>query len=189
MLDIKRNTTAWVPVRLLDGAIPVAGVVFGDVQAAVFKADGVETAITVGSGDWDEATTGALSGTGSYRLRINSSHMDVLGFLIYVVAISSPATKFVGSIQVVENLESDTYSKINADIQPMLQRALGLMHENSVLDQTVFDGNNLASARLRVYDTKANANSAGVTGLVGTYTVTAVYSGKFLQNYKVVREP
>jgi len=70
-----------------------------------------------------------------------------------------------------------------------LTRALGLMHENSVLDQTIFDGqNNMTNGRLRIYSSKANALLAGLTGLLETYTITASYIGDNVQNYTVVRE-
>lgn len=66
----------------------------------------------------------------------------------------------------------------------------GLMHENSVMDQTIFDGgNNLTSARFRIYNTKANALLAGAGGLQYTYTVTATYTGDNLLTYSVVLEP
>lgn len=182
MSEFKKSVTAWAPVRLMDGVAPVSGVVFGDVTCAVFKADGTQSVVTVGSGDWDEAVTGVLAGSGTYRLRLDAAHLSVSGFLIYVVSIPSPAVKFVGSVSVVDNLEVDTFDRMT--------RAMGLMHENSVLDQTVFDGqNNLTSSRLRIYDSKANAVAAGATGLLETYTITATHAGKLLQTYKVVLEP
>jgi hypothetical protein len=91
----------------------------------------------------------------------------------------------------IASIKSDT-SVINtgtAAIAAKLTRALGLMHENSVLDQTVFDGqNNLTNARLRIYDSKANALLAGVTGLLHTYTISASYVGENVQTYTVVLE-
>lgn len=71
-----------------------------------------------------------------------------------------------------------------------LTRALGLMHENAVIDNTVFDGsNNLTAARMRLYNSKANALLAGGGGLVATYTITATYTGSNIQTYTVVIEP
>lgn len=78
---------------------------------------------------------------------------------------------------------------ITTSLGAQLTRALGLMHENSVLDQTVFDGqNNLTNGRLRIYNSKANALAAGVSGLLETYTITASYVGDNVQTYTVVRE-
>lgn len=71
-----------------------------------------------------------------------------------------------------------------------LTRALGLMHENAVIDQTVFDGsNNLTGARFRIYDSKTDALAAGGTGLVATYTIAATYTGTNIVTYTVVLEP
>lgn len=80
-------------------------------------------------------------------------------------------------------------SALSASLGAQLTRALGLMHENSVLDQTIFDGqNNMTNGRLRIYSSKANALLAGATGLLETYTITASYIGDNVQNYTVVRE-
>jgi hypothetical protein len=69
-------------------------------------------------------------------------------------------------------------------------RILGLMHENSVLDQTVYDNHgNLLSGRIRAYDTKANAQAAGLTGLRFTWAVTATYTGPgMLTRYGIERQ-
>lgn len=74
-------------------------------------------------------------------------------------------------------------------IKSNILRILGLQHENTVVDQQVYDvDQNLISARVRCYDSKANALSAGATGLRFTYTVTAEYSGGLLSNYTMVRD-
>lgn len=69
----------------------------------------------------------------------------------------------------------------------------GLLHDNGVLDQEVyghtFEGQKyLTSARLRTYDTKANAQAAGATGLIDTYTLTGTYSDDEQVSWEVVRE-
>ena len=181
-MELKKSVTAWVPVRLLDAGTPVAGVLFSDVTASVLKSDGTEQTVTVTNPDWVEAVGAALSGSGTYRLRIDASFLNVTGFLAYAVKIAAPPARFVGLVNVVDNIESDTFT--------LMRRAMGLMHENSVLDQTVFDGfNNLTAGRLRTYDSKANALAAGATGLIATYTITASFVGKNVTEYKVVLEP
>lgn len=70
------------------------------------------------------------------------------------------------------------------------ERILGLLHENTVVDQQVYDGNGyLISSRIRAYDTKTNADAAGSFGLMYTWTMTASYTGANLTNFKIVREP
>lgn len=85
-------------------------------------------------------------------------------------------------------VKADTATTTGLSAQ--LTRALGLMHENSVIDNTVFDGsNNLTAARMRIYNSRANALLAGAGGLVATYTITATYVGSNISTYTVVLEP
>ena len=58
-------------------------------------------------------------------------------------------------------------------------RILGLRHENAVLDNQVYDANRrLLSARLRAYNSQANATLAGLSGLLFQWTVIASYDGQ-----------
>lgn len=74
-------------------------------------------------------------------------------------------------------------------------RLLGMLHENSVLDNTTFDtNNNLTYGRLRLYDSKANADAAQAaspavydTGKIAEYVITATYTGSNLNTYEVAR--
>lgn len=86
-----------------------------------------------------------------------------------------------------------------ASMQAMLRRALGMLHENSVLDQTQFQGGNLSSARLRIYDSAANAAAAQAasneqppaeydTGKIAVYAINATYTGSNLKDYLVTLE-
>jgi len=71
-------------------------------------------------------------------------------------------------------------------------RTLGLLHENSYLDNTVYDENkNLLTARRRCFDSKANKDAATyggseTTGLIATYTIEASYNddGITLKDYQ-----
>lgn len=76
-----------------------------------------------------------------------------------------------------------------------IARLLGLAHENAVVDQQVYDGNDmLTSARIRVYDTATNAANAFTivpatynTGLKFVYQVNATYNGEDLASYMIQR--
>lgn len=58
-------------------------------------------------------------------------------------------------------------------------RLLGLNHENAVLDQQTYDGaRRLLSARLRAYNSKANAEAAGVTGLLFEWRIVTAYDAQ-----------
>lgn len=78
----------------------------------------------------------------------------------------------------------------------IMLRLAGMLHENSVLDGTSFDANNnLLTGRLRLYNSKANADAAvaiaypGVynTGKIGEYSILATYLGINLLTYEVAR--
>ena len=82
-----------------------------------------------------------------------------------------------------------------SSIRTNVLRLLGLVHENAVVDQQTYDSEqNLTSARIRVYDTAANANAAAaisptpyLTGLKFIYEVHAEYSGGLLSKYYMTR--
>ena len=69
-----------------------------------------------------------------------------------------------------------------------IARLLGLSQSNVVIDNQTYSANNLISARIRTYDTKTHALAAGVTGLTGSYTMSAGYSGIQLTSYSVVQD-
>lgn len=74
-------------------------------------------------------------------------------------------------------------------------RILGLVHENSCVDMQNYDQEqNLTFARVRVYDSTANASAAAAaspgaynTGLRFQYEVRASYTNGLLSNYNMLR--
>lgn len=80
-----------------------------------------------------------------------------------------------------DNLPSDT--------EALLLQQLGLADKNSYIDNYTFDGSDrMTGCRKRVYDSKANAEAHGATGLLYTFTVTVAYSGNDIASYLVVLE-
>lgn len=82
------------------------------------------------------------------------------------------------------------------DLAVAIVRLLGLSHENAFIDNTVFDTfGRLVSSRVRIYDSKANAEAAvdggsSTTGLIASYVMTADYEGADrLKSYRYVLEP
>ena len=76
-----------------------------------------------------------------------------------------------------------------SDFKSGINRILGLLHENTVVDLQTYDGNGqLLTSRIRSYDSKANANLAGAAGLLYSWTMTAVYTGANLTNFSIVRD-
>lgn len=81
------------------------------------------------------------------------------------------------------------------DLAVMIVRLLGLNKENTYIDNTSYDGDSmLLTARLRVFDSKANAQAAteGGTGEAGTiaeYTVESNHYGpNKMRTYRMVKE-
>lgn len=80
-------------------------------------------------------------------------------------------------------------------IKENVLRVMGLLHENSVVDQQLYDGDqNLTSARIRCYDNAVNASAASavspapyLTGLQFQYQVSASYAGGLLTKYNINR--
>ena len=85
--------------------------------------------------------------------------------------------------KVVETLDVNS-------VRTNVMRILGLVHDNSVVDQQTYNADRqMLSARIRNYDSKANADLAGVTGLLFTWNVVASYTGLNLSNFKITRDP
>ncbi|KPJ58562.1 MAG: hypothetical protein AMJ46_14030 [Latescibacteria bacterium DG_63] len=81
------------------------------------------------------------------------------------------------------------------DLAAAIVRLLGLSHENTYIDNTDFDAfGQLISSRIRLYDSKANAQAATdggseTVGLIAVYTMTADYEGAGrLKSYRYVRD-
>lgn len=75
------------------------------------------------------------------------------------------------------------------DINSGVSRILGLSYENSYQHTRVYSGGKLNSAKLDLYDSKANAQTHdGSTGIVAKYTLTYTYSGDELTAMQVVRD-
>jgi hypothetical protein len=77
---------------------------------------------------------------------------------------------------------------IPSDLAVKLDRALGLLRENSKLDNTSFDSNgNLTSGRYRIFASSTDAEAG--SNAIATYDVTATWIGNNIQNYLMVKRP
>ncbi len=87
-----------------------------------------------------------------------------------------------------DNLPSDPASQtdINA-LEPLLRRVLGLAGENVVVDQVEVDSTRkITSARIRIYDSKANAEAKGNTGKIAEFALSGTWLNRVLQEMLVV---
>lgn len=84
------------------------------------------------------------------------------------------------------DIEAETI-EVNSD-KTNITRILGLVHENSVVDMQQYDTDgNLTDARIRAYNSSANAQAAGTTGLLFTWVVEATYENGKLSKYQILR--
>jgi hypothetical protein len=75
-----------------------------------------------------------------------------------------------------------------SSLKTNIQRLLGLAHSDSVLDSQSFDvDGNLTYARLRCYDSRANAVLGTNTGLLFVYDVSATYTSGALTKYSILK--
>ena len=80
------------------------------------------------------------------------------------------------------------------DLALSLIRVLGLVHENTFIDNTVHDAfGQLTGARVRIFDSRVNAEAATdggseTTGLVATYDITSTYESQGrMGSYRMVK--
>jgi hypothetical protein len=165
---------------------PLHGSIAGDVEnARSTLATDVSNAVTTLGGDITSARD-ALRGTDATQsLTALDTKLDAMDVEIAAIQLRT------------DNLPANTSTSLD-DVKALVARALGMLHENGVLDRCQYHPttNNLLSARLRIYDTAAGASAAkaagdGVdylTGMIGQYSIVAEYSGDNMTNYLVVRE-
>ena len=164
------------------GYTAVRAALLDNLDAAI---SAVPTAVDVvltaahGAGTWQGGSAGGGWTTAEkeqirYRLALDGSQTD-------------PTTD-TGTI---EDILADT-----TDMVAKMLRVLGLNHENAFIDNMVLDADNqLTSARIRIYDSKANADAATdgdnyTTGLIASYTMESSYTavGK-PDTYRVTLNP
>lgn len=82
-----------------------------------------------------------------------------------------------------------SYDKVTELIEVSSQknnilRLLGLVHQNSVVDNATYDPDgNLISSRLRCYDSAINAIPGGSSGLLFEYEINATYSNNMMTTF------
>lgn len=86
------------------------------------------------------------------------------------------------------------YIAMDNEVETGILELAGIHRKNSYADNMVYGDplypTAITSARLRVYDSKVNAEAHGATGLLFTYTITATYNAADGTNatFQMVRE-
>jgi len=191
MFPLLQNADGWVLVRLEDSLGANATGIANTVPTARIAKQGAADAaldLTV-SGVWVEA------GKGAYwvKLRSAASQTDTVGQVVVTIDYLGKSTQYVAWVRA--NSEAEVFVRLGAPVGAShaadvaavkvdtaaalveLAKLLGVTSDNTYRAQHVYDGNgNLTSARLRAYDTAANATTHGATGLLYTWTFTATFS-------------
>ena len=98
------------------------------------------------------------------------------------IADHTTGSTFGGKNQKV--VPSETVGDYKADVTDIL----GLHGKHQYIDTYLFTSGKLDSCRIRIYNSKTNAETHGATGLVSTFTVTVTWVGTELESYLVVKE-
>jgi len=107
--------------------------------------------------------------------------------LIHNVTTYSAAHHMYLDLAEVTSIEVITAADIATAVwaEDEAKRVLGLLDENSYLDNQTYDSNDqLLTARKRIY---SNSSSVGTANdVIGTYNITATWSGAKITSYKMV---
>jgi hypothetical protein len=111
-LEIKQGSSFRVPIKLVlsSDSSEKTGVAFGSVSCKIQKQAGSSASKTVDNTNWFEIDSGGMPGV--YDLLLSASDTDTVGFLKYSISVSS-CKVYSGLIEIVANVESDTYTKVN----------------------------------------------------------------------------
>jgi hypothetical protein len=148
----------------------------------VAYSEGVQVLLIQSAASTVVETTGGTGGSGSgltqeERDRLFSTALQTTAQAAYNKANENAAT--LAAIKAkTDALPANPASREDVEgVNDKVTQALGLLYQNSVLDQQEYVDQKLIWARLRCYDSAANAEAAGTTGLLRTYAVTANYDG------------
>jgi|SRR4030067_1806668 len=152
-MEIKSGTTSFkVPVSMFTSAdAPVTGLTFSNVSAFIQKQDGASASKTLHSLNFVEINSASFPGI--YDLELSGSELNTIGFLKYTISGSSGAQRFIGIVEVVANVEADSYK--------ILSGRWKINSSTNVLTFYDTDG----TTALKTFDLKDSAGSATSTSI------------------------
>jgi len=107
------------------------------------------------------------------------------------VAGLAPANEYDTKLTNLQSDVTDVKTKTDnlpVDTETLLNDIAGLLGKHQYIDTYVFTSGKLSSCRIRIYDTKANAEAHEAIGLLSTFTVTVTWDDTDLESYTVVKE-
>lgn len=170
MIEYKVSTNILVPVVLTNAISGLAhtGVTTGSVTVTVIKSDGSNSTFTPFGSQWTEQTAGVFASGGFYLLTIPSANTNLVGFLAYGVGVSGDDTYF-NVVDIVANLESDTFTRIGAPTGPTVSADIAAVAANAAAAN--------AAATNAFNEAVTINNNVGVSALSGTLAadISATY--------------
>lgn len=168
-MEVKQGSTRKVPIYLVDSSdhrTPKTGVTAPTI--AITK-NGADTGAP-NDGTWAEVGSGNLAGW--YTVQLDGDDTDTLGFLGYQVT-GTGADVFVDYVEVVANLESDTYGRLGAPAGASVSADIATV--DGVADNIYSRIGAPAGASIAA--DIANCATLGTGATTWTYTVTDADSG------------
>lgn len=184
---ISSNVTA---VKAKTDNLPASPASTTDVNAVKVKTDNLPAS----PASTTDVTSAVSGSTSTITGAITTSTSTVTGAVTAAVT-SIKGSDGVSNTQLAGSGFDTAQHSLAVVAGQVLPRVLGMLHENSVLDQTTFDvNNNLTAGRLRLYNSKTNADAAEAaspgtydTGKIAQYSISATYTGTNLQTYEVAK--
>lgn len=161
------------PVFEDDGYTKHSGLAGGTFTPSVWV-DGFEHVAAV--------TVDEIDSSGEYRIAYTP---DIIGYWKVEIFNVYNSEYWISEVDVGDA----TLSTLYAD----MQRVLGLLHRNALLDNQIYDGEGrLTGARLRVFADKSNVpatpGGSETTGLLHRYTIEAAYDATGAVKYRFLEE-
>lgn len=174
-LPVNEPVVDQFPVYELDEWTKHSGLVQADFDA-VITLDGVEQAA-------HPLTIAEIGVSGEYAVTFTPTSVGG-----WMVDLRVPYNESEWYVQV------DAVDETTTDVYTLIRRALGLIHENHYIDETVYDANGqLESARVRLFDSAADVDLATDGGNsppdpdpIAVYRVDVTWEG--LNQYKVFKQ-
>jgi hypothetical protein len=182
MYEIKNGSTAYLPVRFFDqNGLPLSGVSYTSVSATLLRADNTSIIVSpASSSDFFEITFGDFAGSGVYFLRVLGASFGVNGIVSYAVSTSVVgAKKHVGVLNIVAQVENDTYSRLGAPAGASVSADIAAIKtdSSSVLTKIGTPAGASVSADIAAVKTVADSTSSTASTIntkVGTPTGASV---------------
>lgn len=166
---------------------PVGGLDLDDLLVTVFSVKKSDLAVsTVVLNAHPQAEVG--NGMYVYKVQnVDFSLYDYVWTCFYSGAIDVDSSYVYGGHGSIELVDLCTQNTDVAALDALINRVLGLVHENTYLDQCVYDvRGNMTSGRIRIYSVAGSVGT--VNDVLATYTVTSTYAANGnLTSFKVVK--